>query len=366
VVCNQLTLRFEAPTELFLFNRATVRRPGGILFRLAQSVTGRMGPFGLWGITTLWVLRAFLRRIEETRPHIVHIHIAQGYEFWLAGLQILLARRRGNRSVLHFHSSHMDDFYDELWPVGRFLFHRFLKLPDVCIALSRSWYNWYRRFIPEDRLLVVPNSIEWDRFQPSPGSPPPVHDTVLFVGVSYARRKGLHDLIAVVPEILAEFPATEFLLVGEDREHFERSLSADATVRAALRFTGDLDPMGVAEAYREATIFTLPAYHEGMPMVLLEAMAAGLPVVCSNANAIPEVITDGVNGFLIEPGDREALADRLLRLLRDRELRRSLGEAACHHIREEHDLAVQARRLEAIYLSLMKRGEDRASIGSAA
>ena len=101
VVCNQMTLRFESPTEMFLFNRATVKKPSGIAFRLAQSVTGRMGPFGLWGISTLWILRAFDRRVEETRPDIVHIHIAQGYEFWLAGLLVLLARRRGRGTVLH-------------------------------------------------------------------------------------------------------------------------------------------------------------------------------------------------------------------------------------------------------------------------
>jgi len=352
VVCNQMTLRFESPTEMFLFNRATVKKPSGIAFRLAQSVTGRMGPFGLWGISTLWILRAFDRRVEETRPDIVHIHIAQGYEFWLAGLLVLLARRRGRGTVLHLHSARMDAFHGELWPWGRWLFRRFLRLPDACIALSKSWYQWYRQFVPESRLHVVPNSIDWERFQPPTDSRPPGRDRVLFVGVRYARRKGLHDLIAVAPRILTEFPETEFLLVGEDKEGVESEFAGDAVLRAALRFSGDLDAEGVASAYRDASIFVLPSYHEGMPMVLLEAMAAGLPVICSSVNAIPEVVTDRVSGFLIDPGDREALGSRLLELLRDRELRRRLGEAARRRIREEHDLPVQARRLQSIYLSL--------------
>ncbi len=358
VVRNQLSLPFESPTELFLFDRATVRIPSGILFRLAGSVTARIGPFGLWGIRTLWFLRAFARKLEETRAQIVHIHIAQGYEFWLAGLQVLLAKHRDARTILHFHSSHMDDFYYELWPLGRFLLRRFLTFPDSCIALSRSWYRWYRQFVPEGRLHIVPNSIEWSRFQLPPESSSSNRDRVLFVGVRFANRKGLHDLIAIVPKILAEFPETEFLLVGEDQEGVEAKLSVDAGTRAALRFTGGLDPAGIAAAYRDATIFTLPSYHEGMPMVMLEAMAAGLPVICSNVNAIPEVITDQVTGLLIDPGDREALATGLLELLRDRELQRRLGEAARRHIREEHDVAEQARRLQRIYSSLREPRES--------
>jgi len=352
VVRNQLALHFDSPTEMFLFNRATVKKPSGIAFRLAQSVTGRMGPFGLWGVSTLWILRAFGRRLEETRPDIVHIHIAQGYEFWLAGLLVLLAKRRGLGTVLHLHSGKIDAFHGKLWPLSRWLFRRFLRLPDACIALSKSWYQWYRRFVPENRLHVVPNSIDWERFQPLTDSRPPDRDRVLFVGVRYAPLKGLHDLLAVAPRILTEVPETEFVLVGEDKERVEARLASDAVLRAAVRFTGYLEPDRVASAYRNASIFVLPSYREGMPMVLLEAMAAGLPVICSNVGAIPEVVTHGVTGLLIDPGDREALASRLLELLRDRELRSRLGEAARRRIREEHDLPVQARRLEAIYLSL--------------
>ena len=64
---------------------------------------------------------------------------------------------------------------------------------------------------------------------------------MLFIGVRYARRKGLHDLIAVVPEILAEFPETEFILAGEDKEGVEAKLTADPVTRAALHFIGKKD-----------------------------------------------------------------------------------------------------------------------------
>ena len=125
-----------------------------------------------------------------------------------------------------------------------------------------------------------------------------------------------------------------------------RKLEQLAVRLAILRAETD----AVRAAYHEASVFVLPSYREGMPMVMLEAMAAGLPVICGNVNAIPEVVRDGVNGFLVTPGDRETLARRILELLRDEALRTRIGEAARAHIREHHDLSVQAERLEALYL----------------
>jgi glycosyltransferase involved in cell wall biosynthesis len=90
-------------------------------------------------------------------------------------------------------------------------------------------------------------------------------------------------------------------------------------------------------------------------MVMLEAMAAGLPVICGAVNAIPEVVRDGVNGFLVEPGDVATLARRITELLRDESLRARLGGAASDWIRDRHDLAVQAARLEALYLAAAGR-----------
>ena len=137
----------------------------------------------------------------------------------------------------------------------------------------------------------------------------------------------------------------------------EAKLSVDEATRAALRFSGDLDSDAILEAYHSSSVFVLPSYHEGMPMVMLESMAAGLPAICSNVNEVPEVVEDGINGFLIEPGDREALGLRIIELLRDDALRRRLGEAARAFIREEHDFASQATRLDEIYRRAVSRRE---------
>ncbi len=97
----------------------------------------------------------------------------------------------------------------------------------------------------------------------------------------------------------------------------------------------------MAKAYAEATCFVLPAYHEGMPMVMLESMAAGVPNICTAINAIPEVIEHGRNGLLLEPGDQDALGEHILALLGNAALRDEPGEAARSSIEERHNFARQ-------------------------
>lgn len=94
-------------------------------------------------------------------------------------------------------------------------------------------------------------------------------------------------------------------------------------------------------------------------MVMLEAMACGRPVICSAINAIPEVIEDGENGLLIRPGDPAGLADAMLRLLRDLELRERIGRRASEFIRRYHDVSVQQQSLEAIYSAASTAQERR-------
>jgi glycosyltransferase involved in cell wall biosynthesis len=349
VVRNLLALRFRAPIETRLFDVA-VPLPAGAAFRVLQAASARLGPFALWGASVWWLLAAFRRRLAAERPDLVHVHTSSGDHFWASSLLVRAARRRGVPALLHLHASSMDEFHAGLGPLERVLFARFLRSATLCIALSERWGRWYARFVPPERLAVLPNCIEWKKFQLARAPRSQRRPQVLFVGLMYARRKGAHDVIAAAATVVAERPDVEFVLVGSDDEGVEAGLEVDAATRRALRFTGDLPPEAVRAAYHEASVFVLPSYREGMPMVMLEAMAAGLPVVCGNVNAIPEVVRDGVTGFLVEPGDREALARRILELLRDPALRERIGEAARAFIREHHDLSVQAERLEALYL----------------
>jgi glycosyltransferase involved in cell wall biosynthesis len=101
-----------------------------------------------------------------------------------------------------------------------------------------------------------------------------------------------------------------------------------------------------------ATVYALPSYHEGLPMSVLEAMAAGMPVVTTPVGGIPEAVTDGVEGFLIQPGDIDALRERLQRLLSDSELARRMGEAGRRKVESTFASSIVMPRLERMYVEL--------------
>jgi glycosyltransferase involved in cell wall biosynthesis len=105
--------------------------------------------------------------------------------------------------------------------------------------------------------------------------------------------------------------------------------------------------------YMSSDIFVLPSYAENMPNVLLEAMAAGLPVVVSNVGANPEIVEDGVNGFIIKPGDINAIADRIVKLAEDSNLRKSMGQINLKLAKEKYDMSIVAEKIDKLYQGLL-------------
>lgn len=357
VVRNIRTHDFPPDLQISLFNDRSVALPRNLAFRMAQRIASRLNPKGFWSLTTRHVVRAFQETLAEQRPSVVHFHASHGYSFWSSCKMAEAARRAGAKTIFHSHGSDMDVFYGGLSRVGQRLFRQGLARFDHCVVLSKSWQEWFKQFVPLDHLSALPNAINWARFQPPVSNSAQQPKVILFVGLLEARRKGVHDLLKSIPDVLNEFPSAEFHFAGADLEQVEAGLEVDDRTRASLRFLGDLTPAEVSEAYHRATVFTLPAYREGMPMVMLEAMACSLPVVCTRVNAIPEVVKDGVNGLLIEAGDREALTQALLTLLRDEKLRLRLGASASNTIRADHDLGKQAQKLEALYRRLATHTE---------
>ncbi len=154
---------------------------------------------------------------------------------------------------------------------------------------------------------------------------------ILFLGW-LNPRKNPAVLIDVADRLRDEFPDARFLLAGEaaDQDYAEtlRRKIADLGLAGQVSLPGRLSQTEVIEQICCASMLVLPSLQENAPMVIAEAMAARLPVLASNLCGIPDMIDDGVSGYLIEPHDIEGIAGRVAGLLRDDALRRQIGEAA--------------------------------------
>ena len=145
------------------------------------------------------------------------------------------------------------------------------------------------------------------------------------------------------------------LLVGEGRrqEDLQRQVR-ELNLADTVRFLGTRRDL--TEIYRALDLFVQPSLWEGLPLALLKAMGAGLPVVATRVSGSREAIVDGVNGSLVAPGDPEALARAILELCRHPEARRRLGDAARRTVVEQYSLEAMLHRLEDLYLDLGRRG----------
>jgi len=132
-----------------------------------------------------------------------------------------------------------------------------------------------------------------------------------------------------------------------------RSLAARAAELGlgddAVRFEGSLNQDRVRALYRECDVFALASFEEGVPVVLMEAMAMEIPCVATHITGVPELIRNEVNGLLVAPSDEAGLAAALRRLIEDPELRRRLGASARRSVSEEYDLARNTAKLAEIF-----------------
>jgi glycosyltransferase involved in cell wall biosynthesis len=137
-------------------------------------------------------------------------------------------------------------------------------------------------------------------------------------------EKGHRYLIDAMPQILDSFPSTKLVLVGTGPSEQElRNYVSSMKLNGSVRFTGHMD--NPYEELLGMDVFVLPSYSEGLPVCILEAMAAGLPVVASRVGGIPEEVNDGQTGILIPPKDPTALAKAIVRLLSNRTLASTMG-----------------------------------------
>lgn len=291
-------------------------------------------PAPLADAAALFRLISLFRR---RRPDIVHAHSAK------AGfLARLAARLTGVPKIIY--TPHGFAFAMDASPVFRRLYLNLERLAvrwtDTCICLCRQEMEVARQKLgyTAGQLTLVPNGVAGPgrgEAVCSSGEEPAGNGPVIgFLG-RFCPQKGPDILAAAAPSVAMAAPGTSFRFVGDGpwQRLIERRLR---TAGSGLRWRVEaaIDQEAARRLPGEFDILALPSRWEGMPYVLLDAMAAGTPVVASAVGAIPEIIRHGREGLLVAPGQAPALADALARLAGDCQLRRRLAREAARRVAE--------------------------------
>jgi glycosyltransferase involved in cell wall biosynthesis len=295
----------------------------------AAGVTTRALPFG--GRTDPAGALRFVRALRADRPALVHLHVTGRTRTWLI--------RAGSsaRRVEHFHGAHGED--GEELPLKRLA-----RGADAVLATSAAVAEATGR----DATVVYPGVEVPAETKPPRSSSPPKIGTV----ARLEPIKRIDLLLEATARLRSRHPELEVEIAGDGTcrpqlEELARSLG----IADAVRFLGWTQE--VQAVHRRWSAFAIPSSHEGLGVAALEAMASGLPVVGSATGGLPELIREGETGFLIPPGDADALADRVDRLLGDAARRRRMGAAGMERARRGFPAGRSSRLIEEAYNRLL-------------
>lgn len=225
----------------------------------------------------------------------------------------------------------------------------------ACISrFSRSQGMLFSDPVHWPKLHVVHCGVVPARYGRDPSRP--AGRRVLFVG-RLAAAKGVPILLDAFARLHARFPDARLTLIGDGPAR--RQLEARAAglgLAEAVAFTGYLGQDEVAAHLARSDLFALPSFAEGVPVVLMEAMATGLPVLATRIAGIPELVEDGLSGRIVAPGDLDAFADAMIALLEDPGRALVLGQAGRARIARDFDVETEAGKLAAL---LEEAGHDR-------
>jgi glycosyltransferase involved in cell wall biosynthesis len=305
------------------------------------------GPKLLKILAALAGLLRFLWTVIFWRCDIVHIHTSYSASFVRKSAIAALARAFGVKIIIHVHGSQFDLFYENSNAIVKGIIRMRLESADIVIALSDDWLRRLKRMAPAALIRVLPNPVVATEFAPALSGKSDVLATggdILFLG-AFGKRKGVFDLLEAAVRVVEKRPDVVFELGGDQSVDQVRELVQKKNLQETVRVLGWVKGADKVAAFRRAHVYVLPSYHEGLPVSILEAFASGLPVVTTPVGGIPEIVKDGVNGFLVEPGDVNALASAILRLLSDHDLRRTMSATNLDLVRTRHDARVVVRKL---------------------
>ncbi len=294
------------------------------------------------------------------RPDLVHVKVASGGSFVRKVVVGMMCRVRGVPVLVHVHGGGFDQFVRRAPRPVQHIARWMIEAHPVVLCLSPRWASRLSAMFPKANIEVMPNPVEVARYadlararfarelgEASPEGAP----MALFLG-DLLERKGALDLIRAWPRVARAFPRARLVLAGAGDVAPLRHAAQEAGVGHLVELPGWVELEEKRRLLAEATLFVLPSHIEGVPISLLEAMAAGLPSVVTPVGGILDAVRDGEQALIVPPQDPAAIAEAVLRILQSPRLARDLGVRARERA-NDFDLPRFAERLDLVYQRML-------------
>ncbi len=291
------------------------------------------------------------------RPDLIHLHLSKGASLIRKRVFQRMAQMLRVPVVLHLHGflaaqseNSLPDFYVQAPPWLRPMTLKLLQTADGILALSTLYAESIGNLTKQKQISVLENPVRCADFA-GPADRLAAAPKILFMG-DFSARKGSRDLLATLPQVRQKFHQVQYIFGGQDQAGQFARLVAEKGLSDFVYLPGFVDGHAKIRLFQQATIFVLPSHQEGVPMALLEAMAAGLPIITTPVGGIPDVIADE-NGLFVQPGDVAGLANQLIFLLEDSDLQNKMSIKNREKALQKYDLPQYMLKLGAIYQQVL-------------
>ena len=312
-----------------------------------RSSNAVKGKFDIEGVVKFFnVIAQMIFQMTRLRPSTTYLLLSQNRVGFLRDtVYIIIAKILCDDVVVHLRGSNFRNFYDSSPFWLKFVIRNILEAVSILIVQDKRIIEQLKGLIDKKRIQVVPNLIDMrkvDAAEPENKK----ENVVLFVGhLSYA--KGFYDFLCTIPGVVEECKDVKFWFLGErideeknimvtqDSQKIKQANEIWDKYSSHIKYFGSLPNNKILSMMKSASLLVLPSYSEGFPMAVLEAMACGIPVVTTDVGALASLVKEDVNGYLIKPGDTEALSEKVIKILKDKDLQIKIGNNNKDYVRDK-------------------------------
>lgn len=287
-------------------------------------------------VIALYFLIAYIRVLFHLifgKYDVLYVHTAERGSFYRKAMLIELAHKVGVKTVIHHHAAEFEEFYSS--SNRKEYLKKILELADLNIVLSNRLIRMITDKAPKSNVKVLYNAV--NTYPENPYNQDATN--ILFLG-RFGKRKGIYDLLVALREIESELDTSVKLYLCGDGEIDEvKNKVEEYGLENRVEHVGWIEGKQKIEFFKNSMVNILPSYNEGLPMTILETMSYGIPNISTKIASIPEVIVDGVNGYMIKPGDIEALKKLLLEISADKKKRIDMSNLAYRCVMDSFSLS---------------------------
>ena len=295
--------------------------------------------------------------LARHKPALIYLPISQGPGFLRDLLFLLPSRWLGISTVIHLRGSEFRAFYTNSSRNMQALIRYSLAHVRRVIVLGEGLRSLFEGLVPLDQVVIVPNGTPDFAVGLLPFDSPAGGVRGLFLS-NLRIRKGLFVVLEAAIESLRRFPELEFVFAGEWESNVEReqamAIAQDWLATNRLHFCGVVVGDEKHRLLLSCDFLVFPPIEpEGHPRVVLESMAAGLPIITTPQGAIVETVVEGETGFMVQPGNARAVAEKIAYLIEHPEIRQAMGRAARERFLKHYTAEASASRLANVFVQVL-------------